>query len=110
LARVFVDSLDEALPLYERLADDAAVHRFAFQGIELAQVGPFLLLAGRPGALEPYRNRVASVLVEDVDDIGCEIVEAGGDLLEGPMAGPNGARVIARHADGAIFEYLEVAS
>jgi hypothetical protein len=109
LARVFVDSLDDALPLYERLADDAPVHRFGFRGIELAQVGPFLLLAGHPQALEPYRNRVASVLVQDVDDIGRLVVEAGGELLEGPMAGPNGARVIARHPDGAIFEYLEAA-
>jgi predicted enzyme related to lactoylglutathione lyase len=86
------------------------VRRFDSRGIELAQVGPFLLLAGTPEALEPYRNRVASVLVEDVDGIGREIVEAGGELLEGPMTGPKGARMIARHPDGAIFEYLEVAS
>ena len=31
----------------------------------------------------------------------------GGQLLEGPAPAPNGDRLIARHPDGAVFEYIE---
>lgn len=32
---------------------------------------------------------------------------AGGKVIEGPAPAPNGARLIARHPDGAVFEYIE---
>jgi hypothetical protein len=110
LARVYVASLDDALPLYQRLAGDTPVHRFRFREIELARVGPFLLLAGSPEALGPYRDRAASVLVDDVDEVGQEIAKAGGEILERSSPGPNGERLIAQHPDGTVFEYLEGAS
>jgi hypothetical protein len=109
LARVFVESLDEALPLYEGLAGGCPVRRFSFRNVELAWIGPFLLLAGSDDALAPYRDRVASLLVNDIDDVAGEIVRAGGELIEGPAPAPNGARLIARHPDGAVFEYLQTA-
>ena len=34
---------------------------------------------------------------------------AGGDVLEGPSPAPNGDRLIARHPDGSVFEYIETA-
>ena len=43
LARVFVSDLDAAIPLYEELAQ-ARAERFGFRDVELARVGPFLLL------------------------------------------------------------------
>jgi hypothetical protein len=109
LARVLVESLDDALPLYERLAGGGPVRRFSFQSVELAWIGPFLLLAGSADALAPYRDRVASLVVDDIDDAARQIVRAGGELIEGPAPAPNGARLIARHPDGALFEYLQIA-
>jgi hypothetical protein len=79
LARVFVSDLDAVLPLYSELAGTTEVRRFGFRDVELAQVGPFLLLAGNTGA----------------------------EVVEGPSAAPNGARLIARHPDGSVFEYIE---
>jgi hypothetical protein len=32
---------------------------------------------------------------------------AGGEIAEGPAPAPNGARLIARHPDGTVFEYIE---
>ncbi len=58
----------------------------SFRSIDLARVRPFLLLAGSPEALRPYRDRVA-LLVEDVDEVAREIGGVGGHLLEGPMPG-----------------------
>jgi hypothetical protein len=109
LARVFVESLDEATPLCERLAGGGPVRRFSFREVELAWIGPFLLLAGSADALAPYRDRVASLVVDDIDDVTREIVRAGGELIEGPAPAPNGARLIAKHPDGALFEYLQIA-
>ncbi len=84
LARVYVDDLDAALPLYQRLAEGAQVRRFRFRTVELAWVGPFLLLAGTPDDLAPFRDRAATVLVADIDSVAAEITALGGELLEGP--------------------------
>lgn len=110
LARVYVDDLEAALPLYERLAGGAPKQRFSFRAIELAWVGPFLLLAGPHGDLAPFRDRAATVLVDDIDAVANEITAAGGELLEGPGPAPNGSRLIARHPDSTVFEYLHIAN
>ncbi len=106
LARIFVEDIDAALPLYRALAGSpsAPPQRFAFKDVELARVGPFLLLSGNTA---PYRNRVATLLVRDLDAVATTITHAGGDLLDGPAPGPNGRRLIAAHPDGSVFEYIE---
>ena len=63
LARVVVPDLDAALPLYQELAGATEVRRFNFRDVQLAQVGPFLLLAGNTAA---YRDRTATVQVAGV--------------------------------------------
>ncbi|WP_261571256.1 VOC family protein [Frankia gtarii] len=110
LARVYVESLDAALPLYQRLAGDAPTRRFGFRDVELAWVGPFLLVAGTPAALAPLRNRAATMLVDDLDAVASTITSAGGALIEGPGESPNGTRLIAEHPDGTVFEYLHIAT
>lgn len=108
LARVFVDSIDDALPLYEELADGAPVRRFTFGEAQLARVGPFLLLSGPPDSLAHYRDRAASVIVTDVTRVAEAVTASGGELIDGPAPAPNGIRLIARHQDGSVFEYLQI--
>jgi predicted enzyme related to lactoylglutathione lyase len=103
LARVFVPDLDDAIPLYEELAQ-ARAERFAFRDVELARVGPFLLLAGDTAA---YRDRTATVQVVDLAPVLAALKSAGAEIVEGPAPAPNGARLIARHPDGAVFEFIE---
>jgi predicted enzyme related to lactoylglutathione lyase len=103
LARVFAPDLDAAIPLYEELAQ-ARAERFGFRDVELARVGPFLLLAGNTAA---YRDRTATIQVADLAPVLAALESAGGEIVEGPAPAPNGARLIARHPDGAIFEYIE---
>jgi catechol 2,3-dioxygenase-like lactoylglutathione lyase family enzyme len=103
LARVFVPDLDAAIPLYEELAQ-APAHRFGFRDVELARVGPFLLLAGNTAA---YRDRTATIQVASLAPVVAALKSAGGEVVEGPAPAPNGARLIARHPDGAVFEYIE---
>lgn len=106
IARVFVDDIDKALPLYQTLAGVDEVKRFGFRGVELASVGPFLLLSGDTAA---YRNRVATVQVEDLALVVDALRQAGAEIVEGPSDTPNGQRLIARHPDGAVFEYIAAA-
>ena len=104
LARIPVDSIEAALPLYQQLAGTSDVHTFDFGRVRLAWVGPFLLLEGADAAV---RSRSATIVVRNVDEVASAVQERGGELTEGPMPGPNGRRLIARHADGNVIEYIE---
>lgn len=106
LARVFVPDLDAAIPVYQALAQVTTISRFSFRDVELAQIGPFLLLAGNTAA---YRNRVATILVSQLEPVIAAIEDAGGQIIEGPAPAPNGDRLIARHPDGSVFEYIQTA-
>jgi predicted enzyme related to lactoylglutathione lyase len=109
VARVFVDDVDAALPLYEQLSDGAAARRFAFRDVRLAWVGSFLLVQAPVDQRDAYA-RVATLIVGDIDAARAVVESAGGTVLEGPADAPNGPRMIARHGDGAVFEYLEIAA
>ena len=104
LARVYVDDLDAALPLYERLTGDEEPLRFAYGSMRLAKVGVFLLVQG---ATAEVRSHAATVDVRNILQVIEAITAAGGTVLEGPAPGPNGARLIARHPDGNVLEYIE---
>jgi hypothetical protein len=104
LARVFVPDIDAAIPLYEELAQ-AQAEKFSFRDVELARVGPFLLLAGDATA---YLNRTATITVRSLAPVLAALKTAGGEVIEGPAPAPNGPRLIARHPDGSVFEYIEL--
>lgn len=106
LVRVEVGDVDSALETYRALAGTEDVTRFRFGEIDLAWVGHFLLLSGSAAELARVR-RSATLLVEDINAAKAVVTRTGGAILEGPSPAPNGARMIARHADGAIFEYIE---
>ncbi|MBO9704628.1 MAG: VOC family protein [Arthrobacter sp.] len=104
LARIHVDDLDAAVPFYSGLTGETP-HRFGFRDMDLAKVGSFLLVAG---ADENVRSHAATLVVRGLYRLAEEIIERGGTLLEGPEPGPNGARLVARHPDGSVVEYIEV--
>ena len=104
LARVYVDDLEQALVFYGRLSDEQESVRFAFRDVQLARVGPFLLISGNT---DSYRDRTATLLLEDLTPVLDALLMADGQIVEGPTPAPNGRRLIARHPDGSIFEYIE---
>jgi hypothetical protein len=106
LARVFVDDLDRALPTYRRLSGGAEVRRFAFREVRLAWIGSFLLLQVPADRRADY-ERVATLLVQDMEAARSAVEAGGGVVLDGPASGPNGLRMIARHGDEAVFEYIQ---
>ncbi|MFT9008809.1 MAG: VOC family protein [Bifidobacterium sp.] len=105
LARVYVDDLDGELPLYEELTGDDSPLMFSHDGVRLAKVGAFLLLQGADAEV---RAHVATVNVHDMGRVVEAVARAGGELLEGPDPGPNGPRLVARHPDGNVVEYVQL--
>lgn len=106
LARVYVDDLASAEPLYQRLSA-AEPHRFTHGALKLARVGPFLLVEG---ADDEVRSHAATIAVIDLDAILDTLDEAEAEILDGPGDAANGRRLVARHPDGTIMEYIEVSS
>jgi predicted enzyme related to lactoylglutathione lyase len=104
IADVEVENLDAAIPFYRELAGDVEVRRFPYRELELALVGPFLLYSG---PLEKYVSQTATVVVDSLDAVLEALSKAGGEVLEAPNEVPNGTRIVARHPDGAVFEYMK---
>ncbi|MFF1655267.1 hypothetical protein [Streptomyces sp. NPDC058255] len=100
IANVEVENLEDAIPLYPDLVGDAEVRRFPYRELELALVGPFLLYSG---PLERYVSQNATVIVESLTPVLDALGKAGAEILEAP----NGTRIVARHRDGSVFEYMQ---
>jgi hypothetical protein len=104
IANVKVENLDDAIPLYQDLAGDMEVRRFPYRELELALVGPFLLYSG---PLEKYVSQNATVIVESLTPVLDALDKADAEILEAPNEVPNGTRIVARHPDGSVFEYMQ---
>jgi predicted enzyme related to lactoylglutathione lyase len=104
LIRRAVDDLATAVPFYEKLTGTQA-HRFRFANAELAAVGPFLLLTPGQGA-ERLANVAATITVDDLSEAQELLSTHGAEIVAPVAATPNGRRLIARHPDGAVFEYV----
>ncbi|MEV8372913.1 VOC family protein [Kribbella sp. NPDC056861] len=104
LTNVEVDDLDTAIPLYQQLAGGADVRRFTYKELEVAAVGTFLLLSG---PTENYVSQHATLVVDSLDPVLEALEAAGAELLEAPNVVPNGTRIVARHPDGSVFEYMQ---
>ena len=102
-----MEDIDRALPLYTALSGTNDIRQFRFHDIELAWVGNFLLLSGPPVSMAATQ-RVATLIVSDIGAAVAAVEADGGTVLEGPAEAPNGPRLIARHGDGAVFEYIEL--
>ncbi|GAB3961564.1 VOC family protein [Actinoallomurus acanthiterrae] len=107
LARLYVDDLDTALPALTELTGQRPGLRFAYGELELATVGGFLLIAGTPEALAPYRATQSTVLVDDLDAARELAGRHGAEVLSGPQQVPTGRNMTVRHKGGAIIEYVE---
>ncbi|MFF0751352.1 VOC family protein [Streptomyces sp. NPDC004267] len=106
IARVTVPELSTAVPFYQELGGAEAASTFQYAGVHLASVSPFLLLSGDRAA--EFSDRRATLVVRDLTPVTNALRRAGGQVLDGPAPGPSGPRMIARHPDGAVFEYIEL--
>ncbi|MBY8858236.1 VOC family protein [Nocardia sp. CA2R105] len=106
-ARLFVDDLDVALPIYQEIVGTPPDLRVGFEAAELAAIGDFLLIAGPPEAVDRYRSTVGPVIVDDLDELLARLTAAGARITGGPHMGPTGRFAYLDHPDGANVEYVE---
>ncbi|GIF16276.1 VOC family protein [Actinoplanes teichomyceticus] len=106
-ARVFVASLDQSLPLLEKLVGRPADLRFPFDQVEIAAVGDFLVIAGDQQALDPLREAVGPVIVDDLEKTIRELIDAGATIDQPVSPSVTGSFAYLRHPDGSLVEYVQ---
>ncbi|MGW0502895.1 hypothetical protein [Micromonospora sp. NPDC003241] len=106
-ARLWVDDLDASLPSLRTLVGAEPDLRFAFDTIELAALGDFLVIAGPPAERARYAHASATVVVDDLDAVVAALTAEGGVVTTPEATSPTGRYLYARHAGGAEVEYVE---
>ncbi|MFC3998809.1 hypothetical protein ACFOVU_22980 [Nocardiopsis sediminis] len=106
-ARLWADDLDTALPLLRALTGQEPDLRFAFEGVELAAIGDFLVIAGTPGVRARYANASATVVVSDLDEVAGAVAAGGGEITVPEARSATGRFLYARHRGGPEVEYVE---
>lgn len=109
LSRLYINDLNSALEFYEELLGTPASMRFEIPqiGMELAQIGDILLIAGSDEALKPFRSTQATFLVDFLDEFEAYLEQKGAEILRGPARVPTGRNMTVRHPDGSVIEYVE---
>ncbi|MFE2140805.1 VOC family protein [Streptomyces sp. NPDC059456] len=105
VVRQRVEDLEAAVPFYEKLTGSPA-SRFAFAGVTLASVGPFLLFSGPDEAAQRIAGVAATLAVADLGAAVGEAVAAGAEVVVPASPTPNGHRAVLRHPHGGIYEYV----
>ncbi|AJE83838.1 MULTISPECIES: glyoxalase [Streptomyces] len=106
-ARLWTEDLDTALPLLAELTGRRPDLRLAFEGVELAALGDFLVIAGPAAERARYAHASATAVVDDLDAVAAALAAAGATVTTPLTGGPTGRFLYARHADGAEIEYVE---
>lgn len=109
LSRLYINDLNSALEFYEELLGSHAAMRFEIPqiGLELAQIGSILLIAGSEEALKPFRSTQATFLVDSLDEFRAYLEEKGAEIIRGPNKVPTGRNMTVKHPDGSVIEYVE---
>lgn len=112
LTRIYVSEMDNTLKFYESLLGVKAGIRFSYQamGLELAEVGNLLIIAGPDSALDMIRETQVTFLVDSIDQFKLYLESSGCEILRGPQQVPTGKNMTVRHPDRAVFEYVEHSS
>ncbi|RFU86012.1 VOC family protein [Streptomyces triticagri] len=104
VVRLQVDDLESAVTFYEKMTGGVA-SRFAFAGVSLAAVGPFLLVSGEEEAVRRVAGVKATLPVADLAAAVEAAVAEGAEVVVPAAPTPNGHRAILRHPQGGVFEY-----
>ena len=105
-ARLWVDDLESAIPLYEAIVGEPAHVRLKFEQAELGGVGDFLLIGGPREATDAYRGTIGPVVVDDLDAAEEELTALGAARIGDRLVAPTGRLMYARHPDGVQVEFL----
>ncbi|MGV9249291.1 hypothetical protein [Streptomyces sp. NPDC003710] len=105
-ARAYANDLDAVLAPLTTVTGEPISTRFTMpNGLELAMVGHVLVVAGDERVLEPYR--VATLIIDDLDECHALLTRTGAQIVRGPQAVPTGRNLTAKLPGGVQIEYVE---
>lgn len=85
LTRIYLlrDELAPAISFYENLFGQRCSLRFSYAaaGLELAQVGAVLLLAGSEAAMAPFRSTQITLVVDSLEGFQRHLEQAGAQVI-----------------------------
>ena len=111
LTRVYLsrEQLEASIAFYESLFGERCGVRESYPeaGIEAAQVGSILLIAGSDQALGSLKATQANFLVDSLSEWKDFLVKRGATLLDGPKQAPTGMEMRVKHPDGTWIKYVQ---
>lgn len=107
--RLYVSELDQALPLLRDLTGSEPAIRFRHDDLELATIGGFLVIAGAPQSLVPYRPNQVTHIVRDLEETIGLVDTHGGTILDGPNSVATGHNLTYALPGGARIESVKPA-
>jgi hypothetical protein len=111
ITRLYVsrEQLEASIAFYESFFGEPCGVRESYPeiGVEAAQIGSFLLLAGPEQALEPFKNTQANLLVESIEEWKGFLLKRGATIIEGPKQAATGLEMRVRHPDGVQIKYVQ---
>ena len=111
LTRVYLsrEQLETNVAFYESLFGERCGVRESYPevGIEAAQVGSILLIAGSDQALGPLKATQANFLVDALSEWKDYLEKNGAIILEGPKQAPTGMEMRVKHPDGTWIKYVQ---
>ncbi len=107
--RIDVSELEPALAFYGSLTGLKTDLRFQYPDaeLELASVGPFLILAGSEEALAPFRETLPTFRVDSVEAFREHLTKNGAPVIRDVKRVPTGSNMTVQHPDGSRFEYAQ---
>ncbi|MDH2880298.1 hypothetical protein [Bacillus cytotoxicus] len=105
IPRIYISNLQPHLDFYKSLLKQEQPHEFQVNETKVVRFSNVLLIVDENHIATRH---IAATLVTDTIQFAKQfIVKHGGDILTEPIAVPTGIKMIARHPDGNIFEYIE---
>lgn len=107
---IFTTEFESAVASYVALTGEPVQRKFEVpaKGLSIAKIGSLLIVGGSEEALTPLRQIRATFSVDSLDDYESHLRVNGAVVLQPPTATPTGRNMIARGADGVVFEYVEL--
>jgi predicted enzyme related to lactoylglutathione lyase len=109
LTRVYSTDIEKDLPFYKTLLNEKCerVIDYTEMHLKIARVGSVLLICGTGESLKPFKNTLATFLVDSVEDYKKYLLENKAVILRDIKKVPTGFNMTVKHSDGIIIEYVE---
>lgn len=111
LFRLYVQpgNFEKQILFYETVFGERVSIRFHYpeMRLELAKIGPVLLIAGEEEHLSKVNATALTCLVDEIHEAKEILIRNGAELLEDIKPVPTGWNMRVRHPDGTIVEYVQ---